>query len=38
MEAFREGRKDEGQTMLLGFIHSLARIFKLLESDITILH
>ncbi len=36
MEAFREGRKDEGQTMLLGFIHSLARIFKLLESDVTI--
>ncbi|MGN0866344.1 MAG: response regulator [Oligosphaeraceae bacterium] len=36
MEAFREGRKDEGQTMLLGFIHSLTRIFKLLESDVTI--
>ena len=36
MEAFREERKDEGQTMLLGFIHSLTRIFKLLESDVTI--
>lgn len=36
MEAFREGRREEGQTMILGFIQSLTRIFKLLESDVTV--
>ncbi len=36
MEAFREGRKEEGQTMLLGFLQSLARIFKALEADVTL--
>lgn len=36
MEAFREGRREEGQTMILGFIQSLTRIFKLLEGDVTV--
>lgn len=36
IEAFREGRREEGQTMILGFIQSLTRIFKLLESDVTV--
>lgn len=36
MEAFREGRREEGQTTILGFIQSLTRIFKLLESDVTV--
>lgn len=36
IEAFREGRREEGQTMILGFIQSLTRIFKLLEGDVTV--
>ena len=36
MDAFRNNRREEGQTMILGFIQSLTRIFKLLETDVTI--
>ncbi|MCQ2396146.1 MAG: response regulator [Lentisphaeria bacterium] len=36
MDAFRENRREDGQTMILGFIQSLTRIFKLLENDVTL--
>ena len=36
MEAIRNDRREEAQTMLIGFIQSLTRIFKLLETDVTI--
>ncbi len=38
MDAFKEDRREEGQTMILAFIQSLTRIFKLLEADVTLPH
>ena len=36
MQAFKSGNTAKGQTMVVAFIQSLARIFKSLESDVTV--